>query len=557
MAGASVTVESESTPSIDQSGSWATRTFLGLGGIWLLAFAPAFWVHFGQLAATEHLSHFPLTILLAAALFYFAYQAFPTPSFRWSVYGAVLLGLSALVLAGAFSLRSGWLGTLSALVAFWATVELFGRRMARDAGRGGFIMMFALLQPPFGMDISLVIALQKLASRVASSWLDWQGVANLVTGVVIRTPDRDYLVDQACSGVNSLFAAMTVALFWVLYSRYHWIRSIVFLASVVFWVLLINAVRVWMIVYFDQRSSLDLTTEPLHTVLGLVTFGGVMFLSASTDWLFAFCLPPETPPDYPEPPQSKPALGRTTWACAAATAVMTFVVLAIALFRPASTAVARGTIPDATLMPKMSAETLPERIGSWERRNFERVERDPSSAFGLVSQGWQYSNGEFPIQINIDGPYTGWHDLGYCYGAIGWQLRDSQNVELSTGPGMSPMTCVELNLYRGDGERSLVMFTSLDSTGAVVRPPASHGTIFRNITNRLGVTNAQVTVDGRPVVPPIFQIQVFSQTPVEIDPTDRSSIDSLYDVTRRIIADRLANRSTAVATAAGSTTGGR
>lgn len=542
MTGASVTVDSASTSPSGPIGSIVSRSFLGLGIVWALAFLPAFWVHFGQLAGTEHLSHFPLTILLAAALFFFAAKAFPTPAFRWTTYGIVLAVVSGALLLAAFLLRSGWVGTLSAIIAFWAIVELFGRRTARDAARAGFIMLFALLQPPFGMDISLVIALQKLASAVASSWLDWQGIANLVTGVVIRTPDSDYLVDEACSGVNSLFAAMTVALFWVLYSRYHWIRSLVFLTAVMFWVLLLNAFRVWAIVYGDQTSSLDLTTEPLHTILGLVTFVGVLLLSASTDWLFAFLLPPETPPEYPEIPPSPVSVRSSTWASIGGLAVVCFVVLSITFYRPASTAVATGTIPDASLMPTMSAETLPEKIGTWELRQFDRVERDPSSAFGLISQGWQYHNGDFPIQVSIDGPYTGWHDLGYCYGAVDWQLRDSHNVELATGPGMTPMTCVELNLYRGDGDRSLVMFTSLDSTGAVVRPPASHGTVLRNISNRLGITNAQVTVDGRPVVPPIFQIQMFAQTDAEMDAAQRSSIDLLYDTVRRIIADQIRQR---------------
>lgn len=543
MAGDSSVAGSDSAVHAEQLSSKSIG-WLILLATWAVAFFPAFWVHLSQQAATDHLSHFPLTIILSGVLFYTAWNSFPRPKLVWTPYGIVLLATSLIFAAGACWLQSGWLGTASGLIALWALIELHGGISARSPGRAGVLMLWALLQPPFGMDISLVIALQKLASKVASAWLDWQGIANMVTGVVIRTPTSDYLVDEACSGVNSLFASLTVGLFWILYSRYGVLRSLAFLSTIIFWVLLLNAFRVWAIVYFAQGSTLDLTKQPLHSFLGFCTFAGVILLSASTDWLFTFLLPPkrvrgyETAEDAAFKAQEQSS---QAWKTLVGVGTCLLIILSIAFFKPAKKTLARNTIPDASLMPRMSAETLPEKFGAWNQAKFEFLERDPSNAFGLVSQGWKYSNGRLPLQVSIDGPYDAWHDLGYCYGAIDWQLRDSHNVELTTAPSLAPLTCVELNLYRGDGERSLVMFTSLDSTGAVVKPPASHGTIMRNITNRLGLTNSSMTADGRAAKPPIFQIQLFVQTGSELDPSERSSIDQFYDMARRQIARQLAS----------------
>ncbi len=540
---------------IDLDINQSVRSYVLLGLLWAVAFSPCFLLHFSQLASTDHLSHFPLTILLACFLFYESRALLPTVSLRWTVYGMALAAVSLVILAGACYLKSGWLGTLSAIVCLWALFELAGGIKARRAMRRGWIMLFALLQPPFGLDLSLIIGLQKVASRVAGTWLDWQGIANLVSGVVIRTPQSDYLIDEACSGVNSLFAAFAVALFWLLYSRHGMIRSAIFLAAVVFWVLLLNAIRVWAIVYAGVRYQADLTAEPNHTLLGIATFGGAMLLSASTEYLMCFIWPPpyavEDDPDSDPNVRSKPDETYRTLdvkriaRIAVPICLAVFAITAASYYRPASETVARGNLTNTSLVPVLGKSSMPASLGSWELKDAKRIERNSSDAFGMVSETWTYHNGNSPLLVSLDGPYDGWHDLGYCYGATGWQLRDAQNIQLATTAGQTPMTCVELNLYRGDGNSSLVLFTCFDSTGAVVEPPASHGSVWRNITNRLGMSDASKTSNGKAVVPPVFQVQMILEGTNELSPEERASIDQIYDAVRRMIAERLNDRESA------------
>lgn len=519
-------------PAVQHSPQW--RSYVAWTGLVMAAFLPALLLHFRGQLASDHLNHFPITLALVAFLAYRDMESLPAVRFRRSVFGIALLAFAAFLVAASVWLRSGWVGTMAALFVWWGGVELLGGRDARRAWRPAAILSWMLLQLPFGLDRTLIIAMQKIASTMASGWLDLQQIANAVTGVVIRTPQNDYLVEEACSGVNSLFAAATVGLFWVLYQRYGWIRSAIFLAVVACWVVLTNAVRVWAIVYADVRHGVDLTSEPGHTILGLLTFAGALALAASTDALFAFVLPTliRGGPDEPERrgPSTVPTTVRNV---ALGVGLVVFLGLSLGMFRSREVTVAEGNLTDASLMPTFDDGSMPSRIGLWQRADHRRIERDPSNAFGLISETFTYANGDEKVLISLDGPYDSWHDLGYCYGAIDWQLRDSQNIDLATAAGETPMRCVELNLYRGEGDRALVMYTAMDSLGRVVDPPASHGSVLRNLTNRLGISDAQQTVSGEPAIPPIYQVQLFVEGGRELSPEVRASIDRLYDVIRR------------------------
>lgn len=509
---------------------------LGIG-LWLVAFAPVLWIHFRQLATQDHLSHFPITIGLIAFLAYGRRAELPSVKFRLSVYALVLAGLATACVLLCGWVGSGWIGMFGAVLAAWAMIELAGGPAARIPLRPAIVLSWMLLPLPFGMDRSLIIAMQKMASRVASSWLDLQGIANLATGVVVRTPGHDYLVEEACSGVNSLFAALTIALFWVLHQQYGWIRSILFCAATVFWVLFANVIRVWAVVYFDSQRGIDLVSEPNHTIVGLLTFGSAMAMSASTVWLFSFVLPPPFVHEFVDGEMKSKAGGGeipAKWSKGIlASAGVVLLVTGWGLFRPTTNQVAAHTIADESLMPVIDNGAMPTQVGGWTLKRSDRIVRDASHAFSFVSQTWTYSNGSFDTVISLDGPYDSWHDLGYCYGGVGWQLRDSQNVSLSTQPNARAIPCVELNMYRGDSERSLVMFTSFDSAGSIVQPPAAHGSIYRNLINRLGMSYERPTIEGAAARPPIFQVQLLLESGVELTPEERSSADFLYDQIRR------------------------
>lgn len=520
-------------------------------GACLLVFSPFFVQLFTQLADQSHLAHFPLTILLAAALLYRGHQDLEPEAVQVSArrYGCGLLAAGFVAFVAACWMRSAWIGVVAGLICVWGVVDLMGGRATRRALRPGWIMLFAVLPPPFGSDQTIIIQLQKIASRMASNWLDVLGIANVVSGVVVRTPQRDFLVEEACSGVNSMFASLTLALFWVLWQRYRLLRSVLFLVSCVGWVLLINAFRVWAIVSAEIRLGRDLTAEPQHTVLGLVVFAVIILAALCTDYLLNFILPAKrhdpTVEDYSGSTTPRPAREwpRGWIGGGLLVGVSLCGIAAVSMLAPSGgNAMAANNNADPSLMPEMSRSVLPEQFGAWQLMDFEQIRRDPSNPFGMLSQAWVYKDSDLPIVISLDGPYESWHDLGYCYGALDWQLRDSDNLNLASLADQTPIPCAELTLYKSDPEprQAVVMFTSFDSTGAVIPPPAAHGTLLRRISNRLGLTSAGSAGGGAPVRPPVYQVQLYAETPGALDPTQRASLDQLYDHARRVIAERIA-----------------
>jgi hypothetical protein len=56
------------------------------------------------------------------------------------------------------------------------------------------------------------------------------------------------------------------------------------------------------------------------------------------------------------------------------------------------------------------------------------VERVPDDPLGETSQIWQYRSKTTALQISIDYPFSGPHDLSVCYRQTGWQIDESKIV---------------------------------------------------------------------------------------------------------------------------------
>src|SRR5438045_3787317 len=66
-------------------------------------------------------------------------------------------------------------------------------------------------------DGRLCYGLQGFTSKVASRVLDYVPVLHYLDGNTFEIGSRSYLVDKACSGINSLYSTLFVTLFCILY----------------------------------------------------------------------------------------------------------------------------------------------------------------------------------------------------------------------------------------------------------------------------------------------------------------------------------------------------
>ena len=176
---------------------------------------------------------------------------------------AWLLGGSWALLAGACLIGSAWLGTIAAMLVTVAVVyALGGARLLRPLLPAWGLLWLAI--PPLGLDSDVVTMLQALASGWSSPVLDTLGVFHLREGNVIRLADRRLLIDEACSGVHSLFAVLAGTIFLALWARRSLIRGIVLVAIAVTWVILGNVARIVAVAYLAASRQIDVSSGWSH-----------------------------------------------------------------------------------------------------------------------------------------------------------------------------------------------------------------------------------------------------------------------------------------------------
>src|SRR5262249_55547380 len=83
------------------------------------------------------------------------------------------------------------------------------------------MMLVTVLRPPLNLDKAFITRLQEYTARAADATLDVLNVLHVRTGNVIEIPGRRMFVEEACSGVNSLFSALACTLFYLAWTKRH------------------------------------------------------------------------------------------------------------------------------------------------------------------------------------------------------------------------------------------------------------------------------------------------------------------------------------------------
>ena len=190
------------------------------GGLLALGCISLVVVYFNNLWTKEYYQFFPLALAGAAFLGWSRYKEVPKPMEAgtwWVTFG--LLGAAFCVLAGATFLWSGWLGMVGAFIlALGATWWLGGWVLTRALLPAGF-MSLTVMRPPFDLDGRLTMKLQAIATKWSSVVLDGFGVTHALSGNVIEIPGQRLMVEEACSGINSILSTTAVCMFYCLWQR--------------------------------------------------------------------------------------------------------------------------------------------------------------------------------------------------------------------------------------------------------------------------------------------------------------------------------------------------
>ncbi len=506
-----------------------------VGGAALIALSPSLYELFSlKWAAAPHYSFTPLFLIAVGFILFRRWQDEGRARPEISVATIVRWIPPALLLAAAIWLRRPWLSSISFVLALRAFVFTLGGVDFYKTVRLECWALWLCVPLPFNLDVALITSMQQFASRQASAILDLFGYRHLLTGVMLTFPDRAFEVEEACSGVHSLFASIAGVAVYCVLKRRSLSRSLTLLAFSVFWVVALNIARIVLVVVGEISWKLPLGEGLVHDFAGYIIFALVVLAVISTDRLLIFVLPErqvfsesKSSSYVPRIPGSakrvaaKPFTGAAVGICA--------VLLIFGFVRPSATK-APLRLADADLA--LNADSLPNELRGWVKTNFEVINREPGDILGERSYSWTFEKNGLQSTVAVDGPFGAWHDLGYCYVGSGWKLTSAKDRELRPVTGDS-FVATELRMENTDGQSGHVVFAAFGQDGRQVSPPAV----------RVGATGGARLQEGilgffrprdQPTAGPVFVVQAFSAGPLAL--SDEEQFDHRRLLRRAVVA---------------------
>lgn len=456
---------------------------------------------------------------------------------------SLLMGWSLALLAFAVLVFSPWCGAVAFLFALLACAYGVGGWPCVGRVLPAWLFMWFIIPLPFRRDQQLISALQAITAQWSSRLLDAVNVLHVLNGNTVEIPGHKLLVEEACSGVRSLFVILAFTAFFALYFRTSRLRGILLMAGSVLFVVIANVIRVVLITILT-RAGYSVVEGLPHELLGIAVFLIAMGSVLSFDRLLLFFLPPKASwyKNRPAPMQLSgeaifwPRWQRTWLANWPSMPVMAcyslLVCLQLYLLWPSSSQaaavaaeLARHDQRTAMAFDKLSADQLPVDFNDWHRIDFVTKSRPRFEA--KLSRYWAYRSGSNKMVTSIDYPFMDWHDLLVCYRAVGWTVGEA----VPHGPDSQPEApYFEVSMEQAGLQHGYLLFYLFDSKGQPLSPRTL--SLAENLKDRVRAieTNWRNASDSLATGErqEYYQFQVFVDSYAPLTDKDREEIREFY-----------------------------
>jgi len=420
----------------------------------------------------------------------------PSRPSQWAlVGGGVLLSFAAL------GIRSSWLGALGALM--WLGAWLLTQREQNGRSLGYIWPMTWLVMPlPLGFDASLTQWLQLKSTSLSSYSLDLIGIPHALFGNIIDLSQGRLFVEEACSGVQSLFTVIFLASVVVVGFRRPVALYPLYILAALVWAGAMNIMRIVAIAVAESRFSLDLAHGWKHEFLGYFCLAMASLLLLSSDRVFRvlffpiassdergeetnpvvwvwnrFLMPINSDtalskkrPASPPSPTGTSGIASLSWALPIA---VTFSILlaGLTVFRFRGSEGVAATIEATSGTPFLNAPKLLNVGLGFVQTTHEERKGSVDLPYGEFADVWSGKLEDLSGAIVLSQPYSEWHDLCVCYTGIGMDTN-SRVVNIAQGPDGEPWGYVMARFVDQSGKIHYIWFSSFDRTGASVDVPA-------------------------------------------------------------------------------------
>ena len=512
----------------------------------LASHVPLVTLHFRRLWEADHFRFFPFVLLAVGCLLWTRFgdgqsiglHRVGRQLVRAAEVRAVYLGSSLVLLCVAVLLYSPWWAAVSLIVLSLGLLRQMTRFRNGESVVPIWLLLWLLIPLPVRWDEQLIFWMQTASSQAGSRLLDFLGYDHLLSGHTFRVPGHQFLVEQACSGVRSLFALVSLAAIAAVCARRSMIHALPFIASAAFWAFLINVFRVTAVVVCHLQFGVDVSSGWPHSLLGVGLFLVAAWMLFGTDRLLLCLLAPvpveddlveaeeasprETPVPLPTPsPDRRGVLSGWSFAFGVCFA-------AIGLIQTLS--LAKGDLSanlgeQFRLESCLAEDSLPQSLLGYQREAFTTETRDLERRSDHHSLVWTYQGDGGRLVVSLDFPFFGWHELTDCYRAQGWDVDSRRIRMIHSQLDGQPTPIVTAALRNASGMHGWLFVTHFDREGQPVAPLAAGFTIPSLCT----AVRDRVTrrLNGLGFGGPTFQVQILVTRPARYLSDDVPSSESL------------------------------
>ena len=462
---------------------------------------------------------------------------------RWETI-FLLAGFSVFALA--VLVFSPWLGVVAWLLLTAGVLMQAGGGATAQWWLPVWAITWLVVPPPLQWDVEFLQWLRGQTSRATGVVLDALGVIHVQTGNTFEVPGYQFFVHDACSGIHSLLALLSVSALWSVYGRLPLLAALCSMACAALAAVLLNILRVICIILAYTHWGMDLSIGWRHELLGLVLFGmSLTFLwSANQLWLFCFSLVPTELHDS-DSSASLMASQPTVSVGELATPPVRFqwrtvmAGCALLLWFPQLGHVARNLHNQRLLAASLSVASpalamtehdLPRELHGWPRRGFKAMVRDRHSLEGEFSRQWTYQAPFGMVHVAFDFPFEGAHPLLRCYKSTGWDSTVIQTVAAAAAHEANTGGFQEVNLKRREFEEGFLLFSLWDDNGKVIslRSPAGAVAPPQPLLTRLWNRVLPKVQPGISISSTTYQLQVLIVSEFPLSDPDRATVRQMF-----------------------------
>lgn len=428
---------------------------------------------------------------------------------------------------------------------------------------GGPALLIGLicLPVPF-LQGNLLLVLQRIATEMASWALDLSRVAHVRQGVILETSQGALLVEEACSGMQSLITGLIAAQIYLNWYRQGLFASLAALCSCAAFLVLGNCLRIFAIAWLFAHN-IDWTKGWKHELTGLAVYLLVLALLPSLrsglDTVGRLQFPWRRPVNpnktkrslieiYPASPSQTEGLelqplaafrrvvSRLSKPLCLIILLMAFASLTdLLVFRQNETP---SPEVDVTRLPALAEVELPDQLAGWQK-DANGSEVSVIEKISLQQHLWTFRKGGLKAMIAADLPYDHQHPLRYCYLSRDWALQR----EGSTGiQGSLPFSYLELLSKEANRLPMLVCYDNYDLPGQrYVGGPANRKARFQARWQILlaRIRGTSVAKEGLDGAGPFCQVQVVMPGATRLNSFEGQQAAELLTAARAALAGQM------------------